>query len=105
MIKAAASEKYERQACCALKPGLKFSQHNCCQRISLYAREKETQTAQKRLTDRTCWVVFQMVVQFLMQFLLRFVPSIFISLTCFGLTLYSYCHTTAPTECNLYGEW
>ncbi|XP_070186267.1 transmembrane protein 94-like isoform X2 [Littorina saxatilis] len=44
----------------------------------------------------------QMVVQFLMQFLMRFVPSIFISLLCFGLTLYSYCHNTAPVECNLY---
>ncbi|XP_076443312.1 transmembrane protein 94-like isoform X2 [Babylonia areolata] len=44
----------------------------------------------------------QMVVQFLMQFFLRFVPSIFISLICFGLTLYSYCHNTAPSECSLY---
>ncbi|KAL8593272.1 hypothetical protein ACOMHN_009926 [Nucella lapillus] len=44
----------------------------------------------------------QMVIQFLMQFFLRFVPSIIISLICFGLTLYSFCHNTAPDECFLY---
>jgi hypothetical protein len=48
------------------------------------------------------FVFMQMVIQFLMQFSMRFVPSVLIALLCYGLTLYSYCHTTSPVECNLF---
>lgn len=44
----------------------------------------------------------QLVIQFLMQFSLRFVPSILMALLCYGLTLHSFCHNTAPVGCSLF---